>query len=377
MMKQAFQFGKIVEHRNFINRKLEIERLHQNFLNRTHTILISPRRWGKSSLVKTAAEKFISTNQNYRLCYIDLFEIRSEKDFYEKYSKVVLGAVYTRIDEWIEGIKKFLSKITPKIRLDLQQEIKFDMSLDIKKEADAVSELLNLPERLAEDNGIELIICLDEFQNIAELPESMAIQRLLRSVWQKHRHVTYCLYGSKQHMLTDLFNKKSMPFFRFGDLFYLDKISSEEWVNYISRQFEDTGKKITDQLAERIVIAMDQHSYYVQQLSYYVWTHTENIATEKIFDMAVSQLLQSNTILFQKDFESLSRTQVNFLRMLLDGVTEGFTRGEILVRYELGTSANVAKIIPQLEKKEILEIYGKKVSFSDPAFALWLKQLFA
>jgi len=376
-MKQAFQFGKIVEHRNFINRKLEIERLHQNFLNRTHTILISPRRWGKSSLVKTAAEKFISTNQNYRLCYIDLFEIRSEKDFYEKYSKVVLGAVYTRIDEWIEGIKKFLSKITPKIRLDLQQEIKFDMSLDIKKEADAVSELLNLPERLAEDNGIELIICLDEFQNIAELPESMAIQRLLRSVWQKHRHVTYCLYGSKQHMLTDLFNKKSMPFFRFGDLFYLDKISSEEWVNYISRQFEDTGKKITDQLAERIVIAMDQHSYYVQQLSYYVWTHTENIATEKIFDMAVNQLLQSNTILFQKDFESLSRTQVNFLRMLLDGVTEGFTRGEILVRYELGTSANVAKIIPQLEKKEILEIYGKKVSFSDPAFALWLKQLFA
>ena len=377
MTKQAFQFGKIVEHRNFINRKQEIERLHQNFLNRTHTILISTRRWGKSSLVKTAAEKFISTHQNYRLCYIDLFEIRSEKDFYEKYSKVVLGAVYTRMDEWIEGIKKFLSKITPKIRLDLQQEIKFDMSLDIKKEVDAVSELLNLPERLAEDKGIELIICLDEFQNIAELPESMAIQRLLRSVWQKHRHVTYCLYGSKQHMLTDLFNKKSMPFFRFGDLFYLDKISSEEWVNYICRQFEDTGKKITDQLAERIVIAMDQHSYYVQQLSYYVWTHTEIIATEKIFDMAVKQLLQSNTILFQKDFESLSRTQVNFLKMLLDGVTDGFTRGEILVRYELGTSANVAKIIPQLEKKEILEIYGKKVSFSDPAFALWLKQLFA
>ena len=91
----------------------------------------------------------------------------------------------------------------------------------------------------------------------------------------------------------------------------------------------------------------------------------------------MKQLLQSNTILFQKDFESLSRTQVNFLKMLLDGVTEGFTRGEILGRYELGTSANVAKIIPQLEKKEILEIYGKKVSFSDPAFALWLKQLFA
>ena len=376
-MKQAFQFGKIVEHGNFINRKLEIERLHQNFLNRTHTILISPRRWGKSSLVKAAAEKFITTHRNYRLCYIDLFEIRSEKDFYEKYSKIVMGAVYNHFDEWIEGMKKFLSKITPKIRLDLQQEIKFDMALDIQKEADAVSELLNLPERLAEDKGIELIICLDEFQNIAELPESMAIQRLLRAVWQKHQHVTYCLYGSKQHMLADLFNKKSMPFFKFGDLFYLDKISSDEWVRYICRQFESTGKKISTQLAERIVIAMEQHSYYVQQLSYYVWTHTEKIASEKIFDTAVTQLLQSNTILFQKDFESLSRTQVNFLKMLLDGVTEGFTRGEMLERYELGTSANVAKIIPQLEKKEILENYGKKISFSDPAFALWLKQLFA
>ena len=376
-MKQAFQFGKIVEQRNFINRKLEIIRLHQNFSNRTHTILISPRRWGKSSLVKTAAEKFVSQNKNYRVCYIDLFEIRSEKDFYEKYSKVILGAVYSRFDEWIEGIKKFLSKITPKIRLDLQQEIKFDMALDIKKETEAVSELLNLPERVAEEKGIELIICLDEFQNIAELPGSMAIQRLLRAVWQQHKHVTYCLYGSKQHMLADLFNKKSMPFFRFGDLFYLDKISSGEWVKYICRQFKETEKNISALLAERIVDTMDNHSYYVQQLSYYVWTHTLDVVNEEIFDKAIRQLLQSNTILFQKDFESLSRTQVNFLRMLLDGVTEGFTRGEILERYELGTSANVAKIIPQLEKKEILETYAKKVSFSDPAFAHWLRELFA
>ncbi|MGV3686584.1 MAG: AAA family ATPase [Daejeonella sp.] len=376
-MKQAFQFGKIVGQKNFINRKLEIERLHQNFLNRTHTILISPRRWGKSSLVKVAAEQFVARHGNYRLCYIDLFEIRSEKDFYEKYSKVVLGAVYTQFDDWIEGVKKFLSKITPKIRLDLQQEIKFDMALDIRKETEAVGELLDLPERLAVDKGIELIICLDEFQNIAELPESMAIQRLLRSVWQKHQHVTYCLYGSKQHMLADLFNKKSMPFFKFGDLFYLEKISPKEWINYICRQFRDTGKTIAEPFAGRIVTDMDQHSYYVQQLSYYVWTHTEDTVDEKIYDLAVTQLLQSNTILFQKDFESLSRTQVNFLRMLLDGVTEGFTRGEILERYELGTSANVAKIIPQLEKKEIVETYAKKVSFSDPAFALWLKQLFS
>lgn len=376
-MKQAFQFGKIVEQRNFINRKSEIIRLHQNFSNRTHTILISPRRWGKSSLVKTAAEKFVSKHKNYRVCYIDLFEIRSEKDFYEKYSKVILSSVYTRFDDWIDGIKKFLSKITPKIRLDLQQEIKFDMALDIKKETEAVSELLNLPERLAEEKGIELIICLDEFQNIAELPESIAIQRLLRAVWQQHQHVTYCLYGSKQHMLADLFNKKSMPFFKFGDLFYLDKISTAEWIKYISRQFKETGKSISVPLAAQIVNTMDNHSYYVQQLSYYVWTHTQDVANEKIFDTAISQLLQSNTILFQKDFESLSRTQVNFLRMLLDGVTEGFTRGEILERYELGTSANVAKIIPQLEKKEILETYGKKVIFSDPAFAHWLRELFA
>jgi len=178
-------------------------------------------------------------------------------------------------------------------------------------------------------------------------------------------------------MLADLFNKKSMPFFKFGDLFYLDKISSAEWVKYICRQFKDTGKEISELLAARIVETMDKHSYYVQQLSYYVWTHTENVATEEIFDTAITQLLQSNTILFQKDFESLSRTQVNFLKMLLDGITEGFTRGEMLERYELGTSANVAKIIPQLEKKEILETYGKKVSFSDPAFSHWLKQLFA
>lgn len=166
-----------------------------------------------------------------------------------------------------------------------------------------------------------------------------------------------------------------MPFYRFGDLFYIDKIATTEWVPYICKQFEKSGKQIDETLAKAIVLAMDNHSYYVQQLSYFVWLQTDKIANESAFNRGKNQLMQSNTILFQKDFESLSRTQINFLKMLLDGVEEGFTKAENLNKYELGTSANIAKIIPQLEKKEIIERFGKKISFSDPAFALWLKDL--
>ena len=89
-----FEFGIIVTGKYFTNRKKERERLTQNFLNSTNTILISPRRWGKSSLVKEVAAEMEKRHHSIRFCFIDLFNIRTEHDFYEK---LVAGIINTII----------------------------------------------------------------------------------------------------------------------------------------------------------------------------------------------------------------------------------------------------------------------------------------
>ena len=176
--------------------------------------------------------------------------------------------------------------------------------------------------------------------------------------------------------MNELFEKKSLPFYKFGDAIYLPKISTSDWISYICERFESTGKHISTGLAERICLTVDNHSSYVQQLAWLVWIQTKKEATEQNFADAYQDLIDQNTPLFEKQTENLSAYQMNFLRALVDGVHSEFTSAEVLQKYQLGSSANVSIVKRALVKKEIIETENKKVQLADPVMKLWLKQEF-
>ncbi|MEY2829756.1 MAG: hypothetical protein RIQ33_1614 [Bacteroidota bacterium] len=89
------------------------------------------------------------------------------------------------------------------------------------------------------------------------------------------KHVTYCLYGSKRHMMTDTFNNPSKPFYRFGEIMLLSKIETKKWISFIIKSFVTTGKTIYEKTANTIPLVMKNHSWYVQQLSHYIWSLTK------------------------------------------------------------------------------------------------------
>lgn len=169
---------------------------------------------------------------------------------------------------------------------------------------------------------------------------------------------------------------ESLPFYKFGDAIYLDKISTSHWIEYICGRFEVTGKKITRELAEKICLTVDNHSSYVQQLSWLLWIHTDKEATEEIFQEAVEDLLAQNTPLFEKQTEDLTTYQMNFLRAITEGIHTEFTTQENLRKYQLGTSANVSIIKRSLLKKELIETGRKQVYIADPVLELWLRREF-
>ena len=94
-----------------------------------------------------------------------------------------------------------------------------------------------------------MVVCIDEFQQSGEMPDSLTVQKTIRSVWQHHRNVCYCLFGSKQHLMNNLFYSRKMPFYQFGDMFFLKKIPTEKWVPFITSRFKDAGKQISEKLA--------------------------------------------------------------------------------------------------------------------------------
>jgi len=371
-MVNPFYFGRIVAGNAFTDREKECQRLVAGFRNGINTILISPRRWGKSSLVKKAGEMIHS--KEIRMAYMDAFSLRTEPDFYTAYTKAVLEATSSHWEERLKSLKDFLRQITPKITIGVDPEHDFSIGFDWNELQRNATEILDLPEKIAKAKGFRVVVCIDEFQNIAAFNDSLAFQKLLRSVWQKHETACYCLYGSKFHILQELFERQSMPFYRFGDLIYLGKIAENEWRNFIGRQFEITGKYIGDTHISRIIRDTDRHSYYAQQLSYLIWEKTCDTVNDVIYDEALYDMLSQNAILYQRDTENMSEKQLNFLKAIASGECKNMTAAETLKKYRLGTSANVVKIKKHFLKAEIIDIHEKEVSFIDPIYALWFKR---
>ncbi len=369
-----FLFGKTVDNIGFINRTTDVELLWLNMRSGINTILMSPRRWGKSSLVKHIAH-LKRNDKNIRFCFLDMFSVRDEAGFYEALSKSLLVSTSSKWEDWVKNAKTFFKRAIPKLSMGIDPAHDFSISFEWEEVEKHKDEILNMPERIAQKQKIQLIVCIDEFQNIHNFNDAENFEKLLRSYWQHHKHVSYCLYGSKRTLMADIFNKKNRAFYRFGDIIQLEKIDTNHWVPFIVEQFKKTGKKITPALAKDIVILMKNHSYYVQQLSHYVWAYTTKEAHDYIIEKALVRMLQVNQAFYQYEVENLSNTQVNLIKAIVDGV-EQFTAMKTLQEYHIGTPRNVTKNIKTLEKHDFVEKIDKKVILLDPAFELWFKRFY-
>ncbi len=374
-METAFVYGKIVGKDNFTNREKDLEKLLLNFENGTNTILISPRRWGKSSLVAKAAEQALRGNKGLRICFIDLYNIRSEEQFYEQFALEVLKADSSKLEDLRNQAFKFIGRLLPKLIVGNVPGSEISLALDWKEVKKNPDDILNLPESLSHDKSYRFIICIDEFQNIAGFEHQLDFQKKLRSHWQKHSKTSYCLYGSKRHMMMDVFTAYNMPFYKFGEILFLEKISREDWLPFIIKRFKDTGKEITEDAAGEIISLTDRHPYYVQQLSQQAWLRTKRSCNMLNVADAHESLILQMSLLFQTITDSLSNTQVNFLKALVSEEKQ-LSSADTLKTYHLGSSANIKRIREALISKEIVEVQNKEYVFLDPVYRFWLKKFY-
>ena len=371
-IENPFVFGKAAEGTYFTDRTEDAKRLHANLTHGINTILISPRRWGKTSLVKKVIAEI--NRPDIKPVFIDIFQCKSEYEFYHAFASAVIKQTASRLDEWVETAKYFLSNISPKFSFGSDPMNDFSLSFEWNPKDDTETDILQLPEKIAQKKDVHLVICLDEFQQIADFVDTQKFQKKLRSVWQHQQNVAYCLFGSKKHLMENIFNDKANPFYKFGDMMFLKKIPTEEWVPFICAKFQETGKIISPELASKICEATENLSSYVQHLAWIVWYKTDKVVTNKDVTAAIDDLLEQNKVFFQREVEQLSELQLNFLRALANGVTTGFSRKDVIKKYRLESSANVQSVKKALLKKDLINVDGQEISFNDSLFKQWLKR---
>ena len=371
-IENPFIFGKAAEGAYFTDRTEDAKRLHANLTHGINTILISPRRWGKTSLVKKVIGEI--DRPDITPVFIDIFQCKSEYEFYHAFASAIIKQTSSRLEEWVETAKSFLTNISPKFSFGPDPMNDFSLSFEWNPKEDTGADILQLPERLAQKKKTHLVVCLDEFQQIADFDDSLKFQKKLRSVWQHQQNVTYCMFGSKKHLMENIFNDKSKPFYKFGDLMFLKKIPTEEWVPFICSKFQESGKSISERQASTICEVTENLSSYVQHLAWVVWYKADKVVTDNDVKEAIDDLLEQNKVFFQREVEQLSERQLNFLRALADGVTSGFSRKEIIRKYRLESSANVQSVKKALLKKDLIDVDGQRISFNDSLFKQWLKR---
>ena len=371
-MEAPFIFGRIATDENFTDREKETEHLVNNFESLINTVIISPRRWGKSSLVHRAADIAMRADKNIRICTIDLFNVKTEEQFYTVLARNLIQGTSSRWEEAVENAKKFFSRLVPKISVGAGPGNEISIDFDWEEMKSNPDEILDLSERIAEAKGVKIVVCIDEFQNIAEFEDPLFFQRRLRAHWQRHKKVSYCLYGSKRHMMMEVFTDSSMPFYKFGDIFFLNKIDTEHFIPFITERFSSTGKSITEDASRNIVSLADTHPYYVQQLSQLSWLRTSGQCDVETVVKAHLSLVEQLSLLFSNLMETLTFQQTCYLHALIAG-EKSITSAETMYRYHISSATAASRSLKTLIKKDILDSTSGEISFQDPIFEYWLR----
>ena len=374
-MEIPFVYGKIVADNDFTDREEETRKLVSNILSQTNTAIISPRRWGKSSLVNKAVATVSKSDKSVLFVKMNAFKCENPQDFYELFAKRTIECISSTAETLLSNAKEFISRLLPKLSIS-DPSGQYEMSFGVDLKNNPIGEdILDLPQQIATARKKKVVVCIDEFQQTVEFAQTERFQKILRSHWQEQPDVAYVLYGSKKHMMLNIFGEYGSPFYKFGDLMFLPKISRENWITYIQNRFAETKKSISAEVAGHLADLVENHSYYVQQLAQYAWLRSDKVCTEDIVEAAFQGMLDSLNLQFVNLMDSLTEKQRSFLCAVSDGI-RNLSSVDTLSRYKLGTSGNIRILKGALKKRDLIEETARQVEIQDPVFNQWIQRVY-
>lgn len=355
MKINPFKFGSIVDEPYFTNRSEEIKKVKSILMSDNHLIVISPRRFGKTSLISKVIKEI-----NKPSIFLDLQIITNIEDF----SAQLLKRVY-RIYPF-EKIKQIIKsfRIIPNISINpVNNEV--DISFQpVSSGSILVEDALNLLEKVS-DKKKKLIVVFDEFQEIKNIGKNL--DRQLRSIIQHHQNINYVFLGSQESLMRDIFEKKKSAFYHFGYLLPLDKIPHQEFLVYLTFGLKSVTVKSVE-LSKDILEITKSHPYYTQQLAFNVWELLNNAGKSKNpVDEAANEIIRHHDMDYERLWNTINRTDMKILiGMSLSGIAP--LSSEFSKKYFTGASSTIFSGLKRLAQNGLMIKTESGYEIDDPFF---------
>jgi uncharacterized protein len=373
--ENPFIFGEIIDDENFVNRKTELRQLVRDLADGQKVFLLSPRRFGKSSLVAMAMLKL--KKRHIHTVSLTVSSYSSYAQFLEKFAEKVLRAAgpWDRVKDWVT---RFGRQVKPDVNYNITTG---EVSLSLGKgagfdPAPIAPEIFALPGDLTKNGDFRMAICFDEFQQITEF-NGGSVENVIRNQVQEQRGVGYVFAGSQPSLMQEMLSA-SRPFHKAGPQVFLDKISAADWKEFITAQFQRRGRTVADPALELLLNAADLIPYDVQRIAHELWDHAElqNKRQLEVADVeaVINALVSGQSTYFELLWEQLAPRQRAALQAVAARGSADLYSQTLREQFRLGPASTVQKAFQSLDAKDILDRYKGDYFFLDPLFPLWIKR---
>lgn len=374
-MKNPFIYGEIVTGKDFTNRRNEIKELTRDLKDCEKIFLISPRRYGKTSLIINVLAK-LKKSGVYPI-YIDLYKATSLHKLLELYSREIVLAVETKLERAIRFIKDVLPGLRPKITMSPEgtPSIGIDYVSSKQEILRFLDEIYGLPQKLALKKKKNFVIAFDEFQEIRNF-NGRSIEKSMRASFQHQRNVGYLFAGSKKHMLNDMVYNKNRPFYKIGKVMNLNKISRKDFRNFLGIKFKNTGFTLEKGVIDKILDTVEDYPYNAQFLCHKAWDMNLDKKRLRINDIRtiLGKILSEESPFYLSLWDSLTLHQRNVLRAIANFGGEKMFSQEFITVSNIGPGSTLQTSVALLVKKEIIEKNKGIYKIIDVFFKEWIRR---
>jgi hypothetical protein len=385
-MINPFVYGEVVPAASFVDREVELDRLTGDLLAGQKVFLISPRRYGKSSLVRQALG---AAGRGGALTVdVTVSSYSSYVAFLEGYARALLS-VETRLDRARAWFRDMLGSVRPEIRMEPAAAgggsalaLSFPAARTERDVSRLATEVFALPGKIAEARKRRLAIALDEFQAIGSFDGGDArgarmhqVEHALRAAVQHQRQVGYVFSGSEPTLMERMLGR-SRPFYRAGPVMRLQKIPADRFADFVETRFRATKVRAEAGLGAAVVELAGNLPYDVQRLAHEVWDDVraagrKTVGLEDLHE-TLKRLLGEHETLFEGTWQRLTLAQRATLRAAVIEEGRELLSADVRARHRLSGTSTVQASLTALVREDVLAREGTRYVVVDSLLREWV-----
>lgn len=354
----------------FCNRVEETNLLIRNIQSHTHTVILSPRRYGKTSLAYRAIQKC-----GFPYAKVDLYMATDHQAIQYAIIKgvnTIIGQVTGVTDKILSSIKHYVKSIKPTLAMS-SDGIKLLLEPAAHANStESICEALQILNAILERKGQKAVLLIDEFQEVERVAKNQGIEGAIRHVAQETQNFSVVFSGSKRHLIKSMFNDRNKPLYRLCDEIVLDRISNADYKIFLGPfSKKKWGEGMSSDVLEEIMITTERHPYYVNALLRQVFTLDKPLSQADVLAQWNHLAERKKQDLFHET-DHFSITQRKLLIAIANGIDKELTSKTFLNENHLA-SATVVKNIRELLAEDFIEKISGCYSLVDPLLKTVIK----